>query len=121
MTKQDISYQSPNAMDREEDQRVAALHDEARKQHKVTKVSSDKSSLRRSRSYRESGLRMGLRQLGFCNGIALGDAIRAAEIRRSEWRAAQGEVHSIVHKGVWQVPPEKRPKGWEQMGIKESR
>jgi hypothetical protein len=108
-------------MDREEDQRVADLHAEARKHHRVTVVSQDKASLHRSVSYRQSGMKVGRRWLGFSNGIALGDAIRAEEVKRLEWRAAQGEVHTIVRHGVWQVPPEKRPKGWEQMGIKESR
>lgn len=30
-----------------------------------------------------------------------------------------GEVKIIISDGVWQVPVEERPKGWEEMGGKE--
>jgi hypothetical protein len=31
----------------------------------------------------------------------------------------RGEIRILVKGGRWQVPIEKRPKGWEEMGVRE--
>jgi hypothetical protein len=40
--------------------------------------------------------------------------------REQEEKAQHGIIKPLARGGVWLVPPEKRPKGWELMELKEN-
>ena len=57
--------------------------------------------------------------LNIYNPIVAGETVLRSLERRLEFEAMQGPVKRLCHNGVWLVPPDQRPRGWQAMGLKE--
>lgn len=60
----------------------------------------------------------GKKDMGICIGGGRGFSAKKPNAKL-EGSQPDGEVKIIIRDGVWQVPAEERPKGWEEMGGKE--
>ncbi len=74
----------------------------------------------RSKDYTKSvGVTFKPTVLGIYNPIVAGDIIQKSITRRAEIMDQHGAPKVLAKGGRWLVPKDKRPKGWETMGLRE--
>ena len=113
----------PARMDKEEHARVAALIREHRSPLKTLDPSEPYLYGTASRKQERKKRRMATVRI--VGTLGLGPYAAAQQVQKALAAREEARSHRLdgltrmMIEGVWQIPPERRPKGWEKMGGKE--